>query len=156
MPRRPRPKPMTANERQELRNAAEREAIREAAHVEVASRVQLVEELERWRRLLLTDFFELDDSGRPARLLPLTKMQPDAQRMIRKIRIVRDAAGHTVHEIEFYDGLRVRELVGKALGLWRDGEIHEHRHMHLHAPLREMSDTELSQQAGLLPAEKTA
>lgn len=156
MPRQPRPKPLTPADRQQLQIDAEKEAIRDAARVEVASRVELVEELERWRKLRLTDFFELDDGGRPARLLPLARMTDDAQRAIRKIRIIRDANGQTVHEIEFYDGLRIREMIGKALGLWRDGEIHEHRHVHLHAPMREMSDTELAQQAGLIPAEKTA
>ena len=154
--KRPRPKPLTPADRQQLQIDAEKEAIRTAARVEVASRVQLVEELERWRGLLLTDFFEVDADGRIARLLPLTKMKPDAQRMIRKVRIRSDADGSQVVEIDFYDGLRIRELIGKALGLWRDGEIHEHRHVHLHAPMREMSDTELAQQAGLLPSEKTA
>jgi hypothetical protein len=154
MPRPPRVKPLTTQDRIQLKVAAEKQAIAEAARVEVVSRVQLVEELERWRNLTLLDFFEVDDAGRMVRLLPLTKMRPDAQRAIRKVRMqtttTKDGDTQTTIEVDLHDGLKIREMIGKALGLWRDGEIHEHRHIHLHRPLREMSDAELAQEADVL------
>ncbi len=136
-----RSKPLSPSDRIELRNAAERAAIQQGATRDIVGRDRVLEDLEGFRKVNPLDYLEEIAPGafKVKSLEDLRKLPLTAQRFIRKINIstrsltlkeTGDTVTTTHASLELHDIIRIEEMIGKYLHLWKDGDTHQHLHLH--------------------------